>query len=74
MSGTIPETWKEALIVPIQKLNTTADDPKSFRPISLTSHMCKTLEIIINNRLTHHLETNNKLSLDQSGFRKHTLP
>ncbi|RUA04271.1 MAG: hypothetical protein DSY43_06760, partial [Gammaproteobacteria bacterium] len=69
-TGKIPEVWKEALVLPILKAKQPTNEAKSYRPISLTSNLCKTLETMVNNRLTHHLETNQKLSLDQSGFRK----
>ena len=69
-SGIIPEAWKEAIVIPIHKSKQPTNQAKSYRPISLTSNLCKTLETMVNNRLTHHLETNDKLSLDQSGFRK----
>ncbi|GFO28007.1 RNA-directed DNA polymerase from [Plakobranchus ocellatus] len=42
----------------------------SYRPISLTSHLGKVLETIINKRLTYHLEANNLISDTQAGFRK----
>ncbi|GFO17000.1 reverse transcriptase-like protein [Plakobranchus ocellatus] len=45
-------------------------DPASYRPISLSSHLDKVLESIINNRLPHHLEANNPISDTQAGFHK----
>ena len=44
-------------------------DPALYRPISLTSCNCKTLETMIAKRLTSHLEQNNHLADCQSGFR-----
>lgn len=67
--GTIPTSWKEALIIPIPKPGKPKDEPQSYRPISLTSNLGKTLEAMVKNRLTHYLETNNLLREDQSGFR-----
>ncbi|UYV78599.1 hypothetical protein LAZ67_16002109, partial [Cordylochernes scorpioides] len=32
----IPRDWKTATIIPIKKLDKSADDPKNYRPISLT--------------------------------------
>ena len=45
-------------------------DPNSYRPISLTSNVSKTMEAMVNTRLTNFLEFNN-LTPFQSGFRKH---
>ncbi len=66
----LPDSWKEALVIPIPKANKPANDPKSYIPISLTSHLCKLMEGMINDRLGHHLERNGILSPSQSGFRK----
>ena len=41
----------------------------NYRPIALTSCLCKTLEIMINKRLNWFLESNNHISRLQSGFR-----
>ena len=44
-------------------------EPNNYRPIALTSCLCKTLERIINKRLTWFLESNDHISWFQSGFR-----
>lgn len=44
--------------------------PGNYRPIALTSHICKIMERIINERLTHFLESRNIITANQSGFRK----
>ncbi|UYV80471.1 hypothetical protein LAZ67_19000259, partial [Cordylochernes scorpioides] len=36
-TGKLPQDWKTATIIPIKKLDKSADDPKNYRPISLTS-------------------------------------
>ncbi len=68
--GVLPDSWKEALVIPIPKANKPVNDRKSYRPISLTSHLCKLMEGMINDRLGLHLERNGILSPFQSGFRK----
>ena len=57
-------------MIPIPKPQKNTSDPASYRPISLTSQLGKILEGIINDRLKDHLETNNYIFENQSGFRK----
>ena len=45
-----------AIIIPVPKLGKVISDPGSYRPISLTSCLCKTMERMINGRLTWYLE------------------
>ena len=68
--GTIPQSFKHAIIVPILKPNKPKNDPSSYRPVSLTSHLGKILETLYNNRLQQKLEAYRKLNNLQSGFRK----
>ena len=44
-------------------------EPTNYRPIGLTSCLCKTLERMINKRLVWYLESNDLISPIQSGFR-----
>ena len=69
-SQTFPESWREALVLPIPKPGKDQQDPNSYRPIALTSCICKTVERMVNERLVHYLEINNKLTKFQAGFRK----
>ena len=69
ISGNIPTLWKQATTIPILKKQKTPTNPNSYRTIALTSCLCKTLERMINLRLTQFLESNNLLSNLQSGFR-----
>ena len=68
-SGTVPASWKEATVIPIPKPGKDNTDPNNYRPIALTSCVCKTLERMINKRLVWYLESNNILTEFQSGFR-----
>ena len=44
-------------------------DPRNYRPVSLTSLVCKTLEHILVSQIMKHLESNNILTDVQYGFR-----
>ena len=68
--GDFPKQWNHAIIIPILKPDKDSSKPESYRPIALTSCVCKILERMVNNRLIWFLETNNLLSKEQSGFRK----
>ena len=48
--GKLSEQWKEATIIPFLKPNKDSNDPQSYRLISLTSVICKTMETVVNNR------------------------
>ena len=66
--GTVPAAWKTSLVVPIFKKGTKYD-PLNYRPVSLTSVCCKSLERILVNRLTAYLEEGLLLDQNQFGFR-----
>ena len=44
--------------------------PSNYRPVSLTSQVCKVLESIVREHLLDHLKRNNILSDKQHGFRQ----
>ena len=64
-----PESWRLATIIPIPKPGKDHAEPTNYRPIALTSCLCKTLERMINKRLVWYLESNNLIKKLQSGFR-----
>ena len=68
--GELPSQWKESTIIPLLKPGKDSHNPKSYRPISLTSAICKVMETMVANRLTSHLENKGLLSDTQSGFRR----
>ena len=68
--GRVPQLWKEAIMIPVPKKGKDRSKASSYRPISLTSCVVKTMERIVNARLMHYLETNKILSEEQAGFRQ----
>ena len=69
-TGTLAQIWREAIMIPVYKKGKNKYNPASYRPISLTSCVVKTLERIINERLLWHLETERILVPEQAGFRR----
>ena len=67
-TGDIPQEWKSAFVTPIFKKGKRYD-PSNYRPVSLTSVVCKTLEHILVSQIMKHLETNSILCNNQYGFR-----
>ena len=70
ISGILPGSWKIALTIPIKKPHKDPYQTSSYRPIALTSCVCKIMEKMVNTRLTWYLESNNYISDFQYGFRK----
>ena len=68
--GAFPDTWRLATVVPIPKPGKDHRDPSNYRPIALTSCLCKLMEKLVNKRLMWFLETTNFLSDIQCGFRR----
>ena len=67
--GISPFSWREAIIVHLLKKGKPASDIDSFRPVSLTSCVAKTMERMVANRITYLAEVNGWWSKDQAGFR-----
>ncbi len=57
--------------IPIPKQTGRLTDSSAFRPIALTSCLCKVMERMINRRLLFLLEAKGLLSGQQSGFRNY---
>lgn len=67
-SGKIPTVWKEARGTPLFKKGEKSN-PGNYRPVSLTSIVCKCMEKIVRSSVVEHLITNNLISNAQFGFR-----
>ena len=59
--------WKTAYICPVHKKG-ARDQVTNYRPISLTSSMCRLMEKILLERLIRYLLENSLLSKEQHGF------
>ena len=67
--GKVPRDWKSAHVTPIFKKGAN-HIPSNYRPISLTSIVCKTIEHIIHSQIINHLDKYGLLTDRQFGFRK----
>jgi hypothetical protein len=68
-TGLVPQSWKFANVQPVPKKGSRAD-PSNYRPIAITSILCKIMERVLNNKLLAYLEGNDLLSDRQFGFRR----
>ena len=68
-TGTFPDVWHHAIILPFPKPGKDTSYPDNYWPISLTSCLCKLLEKMINSRLNWVLQQNDDLTPTQFGSR-----
>ena len=66
-SGTLPDQWKRAIVVPIFK-RSSQYLPRNYRSISLKCVLCCVLDRILCKKLSSYLLENNLLSSVQFGF------
>ena len=64
----IAPIFLHAIVCPVLKPNSESYLPKSYRPISLTSHIIKIFEKIIRKAIINHLEISGRLPSNQHGF------
>ena len=67
-TGIIPADLKSANVTAIHKKG-NRQEPGNYRPISLTSVVCKTMERLIKGKIITQLEVNNLIVDSQHGFR-----
>ena len=67
--GVLPVDWKTAVVVAIHK-GGTETDVKHYRPVSLTSILCKCMEKLIRTHVCIHLQQHALLNSAQHGFMK----
>jgi len=67
--GVVPNDWKLANVCPIYKKGSRALT-SNYKPVSLTSQLCKLMESIIRTAVVDHLEKHNLINDTQHGFRR----
>ncbi|XP_072145145.1 uncharacterized protein [Dermacentor andersoni] len=70
-SGSLPDSWRHAVVVPVLKRGKPPHSPASYRPISLTSIPGKTMEAMALSRLQWIADARGALPPEQCGFRAH---
>ena len=68
-TGTVPQIWREAIMIPVHKAGKDKRKAENYRPISLTSCIGKLMERLINTRLMWHLEKKQHIKPEQAAFR-----
>ena len=63
----VPHDWRIANVTPIFKKGDHSS-PCNYRPVSLTSVVCKVMESVIKDAVLNHLLSNGLLNLSQHGF------
>ena len=68
-SSVIPQDWKHARVTAIYKKGSKSD-PGNYRPVSLTSIVCKLFESFVRDSIDSHMASNNLYTDSQHGFRQ----
>ena len=67
VEGYVPCDWKTANITPIFKKGSKSE-VGNYRPVSLTSVICKLMESLLKDAIMQHIALNNIISSTQHGF------
>ena len=68
-NGVVPLEWREAGVVPLFKKGKKSE-PENYRPVSLTSLICKIIESILKDSILDHLDKFSLINDSQHGFSK----
>ena len=68
LSNTVPQSFKEARVIPLFKKGSKLD-PGNYRPVSILNVMSKVLERAVHTQLNEYLHVRGLLIENQSGFR-----
>ena len=66
-TGEVPENWKCATITALFKKG-NRKSASNYRPVSLTSILCKIMEKVVRKRIIQHMDEHNLISNKQFGF------
>ena len=66
-TGEIPQNWRDAVVVPLFKKG-NRNEARNYRPVSLTSIVCKIMEKIIKEKMVEHLKAHQVIGNSQHGF------
>ena len=69
LEGIVPSEWKEANIMPLFKKG-SRNKPENYRPVRLTSVVCKLLETLITDHMVEFLVKHKLINTSQHGFLK----
>ena len=69
LEGIVPSEWKEANITPLFKKG-SRNKPENYKPVSLTSVVCKLLETLIRDHMVEFLVKHKLINTSQHGFLK----
>ena len=72
-TGRVPKDWSTVFVCPLFKKGDTSL-ASNYRPISLTSILCKVLEHIVATNVVSHMDKHNLLYDLQHGFRSNSDP
>ena len=67
--GKLPDDWKHAEVTAIFKKGEKSN-PSNYRPVSLTSVVCKIMESFVRDAIQEHMESNKLYTSCQHGFRR----
>ena len=65
--GTVPSLWKKATVTALHK-GEDKHNAQNYRPVSITSVLCRIMERILKKYIVQHIEENELLASEQHGF------
>ena len=71
-TGHVPRDWRTANITPLFKKGKRSQ-VENYRPVSLTSQICKIVKSVLRDEIVSHLDKHNPIKDSQHGFRKDIL-